>query len=60
MSKLKKGDRITIFCDPVTKTAPEGEAELLKKLLNAEVEGGPESWEVKFLTDGFVCQRLVG
>lgn len=59
MSKFKKGDRVTVFCDPVTKTAPEGEAELLKKLMDAQFEGDPESWEVKFLTDGFVCQRLV-
>ena len=60
MSKLKKGDVVTIFCDPITKTDPEGEAKLQKMLAGAKFEGDPESWEVKFLTDGFVCQRLVG
>ena len=54
---MKKGDTVMVYEDPLTEQKPEGEAVLLKRqdfCLN-----GMERWQVRFVSDGFVCDRNV-
>jgi len=53
---MKNGDIIKIYYDPLTKKDFEGEAKLIKKL---PFNGDNELWQVKFINDGFVCDRFV-
>lgn len=56
---MKKGEIVTIYHDPLTRTKPEGQAELLTKVSeNKNLKR--EFWEVRFLSDGIVCTRMVG
>ncbi len=50
--ELVKGNVITIYVDPITKQKPEGKAKLLKEVYKGR-------WEVKFISDDFVCERFV-
>ena len=50
-----------IYTDPETKSKKEGEAKLLK-LLETQIPGykkNMEYWKVKFLSDGFICDRFI-
>ena len=51
-----KGDIVTIYEDPITKNVPEGKAELIRYWFN---NGSIRQWTVKFLDDGFVCERFI-
>ena len=57
--KYKQGDIVTIFEDPLTRQKPEGDVKLINKQIAAKRKGDPEYWRVKFLEDGFVCDRFV-
>ena len=56
---MKKGDTVRIFHDPQTKKKIEGYAKLIKKLTSSRFKGDQERWTVKFLSDGFICDRFV-
>jgi len=51
--ELKKGDIVKIYQDPITCKKLEGNAKLLKKHFTKNF------WKVKFLSDGFICDRFV-
>jgi hypothetical protein len=53
---MKKGDIVTIYEDPITQEKPEGEAQLIVK---ENVSDELQYWKVKFLDDGFVCERWI-
>jgi len=55
---MKKGQTIMIYTDPETKSKKEGNAKLLK-LLKSGYQNNIEYWTVKFLSDGFICNRFV-
>jgi len=46
---MKKGDIVTIYRDPITKTDPEGDAKLVKHL--STLGDGCEFWLVHFTDD---------
>lgn len=55
--KLKSGDIVKIYHDPITKTKLEGEARLVKKLSSDE---GLEDWQVIFISDPkLLCVRTI-
>ena len=56
---MEKGDKVKIFVDPITQEELEGIAELINKQIAAKRKGDPEYWRVKFLEDGFICDRFV-
>jgi len=60
---LKPGDVVTIYENFGTELSPEGNAKLLTKITPHDhgiVNGCPvEWWVVKFLSDGFKCQRFI-
>lgn len=58
MDKLLKGQTVMIYEEPLTETKPEGKAKLIK-LVSKENIGGTETWEVKFLSDGFKTTRKI-
>ena len=43
-----KGDTVMIYKDPFTCEEEEGEAELIRKFINAQDVDGYEYWEVRF------------
>ena len=47
-SVMKPGDRVTIYCDPITREYREGDAVLVKCLHVDEYEP-LERWEVRFV-----------
>jgi len=59
---MKKGDRVKIYQDPLTKKKFEGDAVLVKRFGNSKDAGpnykgcGLEYWEVKF-SDGDIVLR---
>ena len=55
---MKKGDKVKIYEDPITEKKLEGEAVLIKQL-HGPREDGQNYWKVKFLSDGFVCDRFI-
>ncbi len=50
---MKKGDLVKIYQDPITCKELEGEAKLIHKHLTKDF------WRVKFISDGFVCDRFI-
>jgi hypothetical protein len=52
----KVGDRVTVFHDPYTQLRSEGEAILVRCLIN-----DPEMshWRVRFLSDGQTVERWI-
>ena len=62
MEKLKKGDTVMIYQDPITTLKEEGEAILLNKAYN---EGHIdkywclERWIVRFISDNYTTQRTI-
>lgn len=56
---MERGDVVTVYEDPITKKKEEGEAKLIERLGDTEYNAGNELWIVKFLSDGFICERLV-
>ena len=45
---MKKGDRVTIYIDPVTKLRPEGRATLVRRFFSGPEPGPFVKWWVKF------------
>ncbi len=58
---MEKGQKVTVYQDPMTEQKPEGEAILLRKLGEDPPEANPrlEAWWVRFLEDGFETNRLI-
>ena len=54
---MKKGQRVNVFQDPITCKRLEGEAKLIQK--HKTENWKQEYWRVKFLSDGFVCDRFI-
>lgn len=52
MAKLKRGQVLTIYEDPLTETKPEGRAQLMS-LIETVPHDGTERWIVQFLGDDF-------
>lgn len=52
------GNTVTIFEDPITRKVPEGRAVLVKKIWGIE-DGKREYWRVRFVSDGFICDRFI-
>ena len=57
--KMKKGDRVVIYHDPLTKCSKEGEAILVTFLREANFYRGEkyEEWEVRFKGDSHIVFR---
>jgi len=60
-TQMKKGDIVKIFEKPLSEEGYEGSAKLIKKIGNIDVYNGREleRWEVEFVSDGFICERLI-
>lgn len=61
---MKTGQIVTVFQKPITKEQSEGKAKLLRRMVAKEAEDNRDSevvenWEVKFLSDEFICERLI-
>lgn len=58
---MRIGDTVTIYEDPYTELKPEGKAKLVKCLDNRYWVDDTryEIWTVKFLSDGYVCERTI-
>jgi hypothetical protein len=58
--KLRKGQVITIYEDPLTETKPEGKAQLISPI-DQSVPDAMERWLVQFLDDDFhsPVERLI-
>ena len=57
---LKRGDKVTIYQDPITELRPEGTARLIRKL--GHDDGGSftlERWIVRFEGDGYDFERSI-
>jgi hypothetical protein len=54
-TQLKRGSRVTIYEDPITKTKPEGEAKLVKQI---SYDPQCERWYVDF-GDGIKIVRVI-
>jgi hypothetical protein len=52
---LKRGDKVTVYEDPITRVKPEGEVELITI---QDESDGMEFWEVRF-KDGMRCGRWI-
>lgn len=60
MEELKKQLKVMVYQDPLTCQKPEGDAVLIKKMEYArEQENGIQNWKVRFISDGFVTERLI-
>ena len=57
MFKMKKGDIVKIYEDPITETRLEGKAKLILFIQNLHVN--VEYWKVKFISDGFITTRSI-
>ena len=58
--EYKKGDTVMIYEDPITRTREEGKARLLKPLdLKPSHQNKMEFWRVKFISDQFICDRMI-
>ena len=57
-NKLRKGDVVMIYLDPITEKTPEGQARLLARLVKDD-GAGLERWRVRFLSNRFGCGREV-
>ena len=56
---MKKGETVNIYEDPHTKERIEGKAKLLERIKVPRFKGDTETWKVKFLSDGFICNRFI-
>ena len=58
---MKKGDIVKIYEDPITKEKPEGQAKLINRISRSGNKVARfETWEVKFLSDGYITERTIG
>lgn len=60
---MKPNDIVEIYQDPLSQEDSEGPARLLKCLdSNVGMVDGRQMqrWEVVFINDGYVCERIVG
>ena len=48
MKDLKPGDKVIVYQDPLTRTQPEGEAELISLFRRESLEPPVELWSVRF------------
>lgn len=55
---MEKGDIVTVYSDPITQKNPEGEAKLLT-LLQEIKPNHLAYWQVRFLSDNFICERQI-
>lgn len=60
MPRLKPGDKVMVYFDPITEQEPEGEAVLLQ-LLMKDLQSVPplDYWRVRFTTDLFPVERFI-
>jgi len=54
---MKKDDIVEIYEQPLTETKLEGKAKLISLIRGLNV--GIELWRVKFLSDGYICNRAI-
>ncbi len=59
METLIKGQTVMVYGKPLTKQESEGKAKLLKRIPDNRDSEIVENWEVKFLSDEFICERLI-
>lgn len=50
---------VMIYEDRLTKLKPEGKAKLLKRIPSNRDDEFSEYWKVKFISDGFITERMV-
>lgn len=55
--KMKPGDIVMIYEDPITQQKEEGRAKLIKQLFDSG--DGQPYWLVEFLEDNYRCQRFI-
>jgi len=60
MPRLKPGDKVMVYFDPITEQEPEGKAILLQ-LLMKDLQGVPplDYWRVRFTTEPFPVERFI-
>ena len=56
---MRKGDIVKIYQDPRTKECPLGLAQLLQRKSERGKKERFQTWEVKFLSDGYISERLI-
>ena len=56
---MKTGQTVTVYQKPLTKEQPEGKAKLLKRIADSRDSETVENWKVKFISDEFICERLI-
>ena len=54
-----KGQIVMVYEDPNTKTKEEGKARLLGLICEEASNDNLEYWKVRFLSDGFICDRFI-
>ena len=57
-TKFAKGNKVMIYCDPITCQKEEGPA-VLHALLDDERQDGLEYWSVSFLGERHLHERLI-
>lgn len=62
--RMKAGDLVTIYEDPLTEKKPEGEAKLIRRTAVSPLQKckdgmGLEQWLVEFLSDKAKCYRWI-
>lgn len=56
---MEKGQIVFIYQKPFTSEEFEGKAILIKRVPVNRDSRTVENWKVKFLSDGFICERLI-
>jgi hypothetical protein len=56
---MKIGQTVIVYQKPLTKEQTEGKAKLLQRIPDKRDSEKVENWKVKFLSDEFICERLV-
>lgn len=56
---MKTGQIVQVYQKPITKEQPEGEARLIKRMPDNRDGDIVENWKVKFISDDFICERLI-
>lgn len=56
---MKKGQKVKVYQKPLSKEDFEGEATLLRKMESNRDDDVLQNWEVRFESDGFICERLI-
>lgn len=56
---MKKGQKVKVYQKPLSKEDFEGEAILLRKMESNRDDDVLQNWEVRFESDGFICERLI-